>query len=274
MKAYSLRNYDSVADRIRHSRQSDKRSVVVVEGPSDQRLLDRLTAKRWAIYPAGTRNVVIDSVERALKLGIDRLAGLIDRDFDDAADSAASKGLPIVSYEEADLEAALMMHDWFDAMILELASPQKLAENGGVAALREAAVKMATQVGAVRRENTLQSWGISFKKLELHKRVSSDSLELNAKGFSSVVARSSGISEKVIESLVSTTKTFPPPPGSFRGKDALIVVQVALKRKFATKRIEDSDVLPAMLRLGVDHRLLEITPFPALLEQLDDPQRR
>lgn len=262
----SIREFDSLPDRIRHSRQSDQRAVVVVEGPSDQRLLDRVTEKQWALYPAGTRDKVIAVVERTIELGVSRLAGLIDRDFDNAARASTSRGLPVVSFDEADLEAALINEDWFDGLVLELSSPIKLAINGGVESLRESAIKMATLVGLVRRENALHSWGINFDDVEIHQRIDARTLTLKVQGFSSVACRCSGgsVSESEIRRVLATEITYPPPAGSFRGKDALALVQVALKRIYGEKRIENADILPAMLRLSVDKKLLDMVPFPQL----------
>lgn len=268
--ARSLQEFDSLPDRIRHSRQSDRRPIVVVEGPSDKRLLDRIIRKEWAVFPAGTRDLVAITVESTLALGVTLLAGLIDRDFDGLADDCRTRQLPVVSYEEADLEAALICGSWFDEMVSELASPVKLNAHGGVEAVRKSAITLATMVGFVRRENASQGWGINFDAIELHRRVDTSSMTLKVSGFCAVACRLSNteVTDAEIKTILTSDFDYPPPPGSFRGKDALILVQLVLKQKIGSTRIEDKDVLPAMLRLTARDELLGVSPFPELLRLL------
>lgn len=266
----SLREYDRLPDRIRHSRQSDQRGVVVVEGPSDKRLLDRISEKRWATFPAGTRDEVVATVSGALELGVAKVVGLIDRDFDDLADSLSDTDLPIVTFDEADLEAALIRGEYFDHLVSEIASSKKVASNGGISELRRLAITFATLIGSIRRQNAIHGWGINFDSVELHQRVDSSTLSLKSSGFCAVVSRVSGgaISPAKVKEILDTVAPYPPEAGNFRGKDALILVQVALKRRWGEMRIENWEVLPAMLRLTVDSRILDSTPFTEIEDKL------
>jgi hypothetical protein len=266
--AQSLRDLDYLPDRIRHSRQSDRRGVVIVEGPSDQRLLDRVAGKRWATFPAGTRDQVVVVVAETIELGVLRVSGLIDRDFDDLAEHCSSLGMPVYSFGEADLEAELVRAKYFDDVIAELASPSKLAANGGVEELRRLAITFAMLVGLVRRQNTLQGWGINFRSVELHQRIDTTDMSLKVSGLCAVASNASGgvVSAAELKAVLETEIAYPPEPGAFRGKDALTLVQVALKRKWGEKRIEDWDVLPAMLRISVSEEILSYAPFVSIEE--------
>lgn len=266
MTAVSLRDYDSVSNRIRHSRQSDDRPVLVVEGPSDLRFFERIGTGRWAIYPAGTRNAVATQVEEVISLGVDRVAGLMDRDFDNFVSECVDAGLPVVSFDEADLEACLLNTDCFIDVVQELASAKKLAQRGGVESLRQLAVQLAMLVGAVRTENALHGWGIDFESIDLIRRIDTGSLSLKLDGFSAVASRCAAgdVEVATIRTILETARDAAPDSLRFRGKDALLVVQLALKRHYGDMRIEDEAVLPAMVRLRADSRLLELAPFVEL----------
>ncbi|UDM10970.1 hypothetical protein [Clavibacter michiganensis] len=207
-------------------------------------------------------------VAQTIELGVVRVAGLIDRDFDDLAERSSREGMPVVSFNEADLEAELVRAEYFDDVIKELASPTKLAANGGVEELRRLAITFAMLVGLVRRQNALRGWGINFNSVELHQRIDTKNLALKLSGFCAVASQASGgtVTASELKAIVETEIAYPPEAGAFRGKDALILVQVALKRKWGDKRIEDWDVLPAMLRVSIDGRILTYAPFVSIEE--------
>lgn len=118
----SLRAYDRVADRIRLHRQVDKRSVILVEGPADRRLVKRLVADRAAVvFMGNTRDDVLAAARDSVKLGLDRVVCVVDRDFDDAVADAKAEGLPVVGYDGADLEDMLAHSPSLDRLLGELA---------------------------------------------------------------------------------------------------------------------------------------------------------
>jgi hypothetical protein len=184
----SLAGYDVLADRIRQSRQADRRGVLVVEGSSDKRLLTRLTGKQWAIFPAGTRNLVPAAVRGALALGVTRIAGLVDRDFDDYFDEIQSTGDPIYSYAEADLEALLVRGPWFELLVDELGSEEKISRAGGASSLRPIVVGVAGVIGVVRRANAQRNWGLNFEELNFVNKVNAQNLQLATVNLAAAIA--------------------------------------------------------------------------------------
>lgn len=66
----SMRDLDCIADRIRLNRQRDKRPVVILEGPSDKRVLQRSFHDQHVSYfVAGTRNVALDAATQLADWG-------------------------------------------------------------------------------------------------------------------------------------------------------------------------------------------------------------
>src|SRR5262249_1143235 len=116
------------------------------EGPSDERFIQRIVPGRWALFCAGTRNVVISTVEATIALRLDRVAGLIDQDFDKVAVTARERGLPIFWFDNADLEGFLFIGSALDRLVGELSSEQKLSAYGGLLAIRNQAVAVALEV--------------------------------------------------------------------------------------------------------------------------------
>lgn len=265
----SLAPFDSVGDRIRQHRQADKRSVLVVEGGSDQRLIDRLTGERWVIFPAGSRGRVAPAVFRAQELGVKRIAGLIDRDFDNYFENLNAES--VFSWAEADLEAVLIRGPWFENLLQEMGSDDKIDAAGGAATLRPIAIGIAGVVGKTRRANAQYGWGIDFKTFEWIKKVDAASLTMALAKFGAAIeALVDGKDEKaqLRELLRSADSTNDGGIGSFRGKDALEVMKLALKRKYGNTSSTDAHILAAALRLHVGEKLLQEEPFPAIIECL------
>jgi hypothetical protein len=267
----SLKAYDSVGDRIRQHRQADRRGVLVVEGPSDKRLIDRLTGARWAIFPAGSRDRVAPAVGRAHEIGVSRVAGLIDRDFDNYLDDVDVDS--IFSWIEADLEAVLVRGPWFERLLQELGSDDKIDSEGGPETLRPIAIGIAGVVGLVRRGNVEHNWKINFKDLDWIKKVDAGTLQLSLAKFAAAIeGKVDGREHKAVVRalLADVDPTYDWGPGSFRGKDALEVMKLALKRRYGNTASTDADVLAGALRLHVDESVLNVEPFPDIVSCLGD----
>src|SRR5213592_1693461 len=134
----SLRRGDRLADRIRLHRQVDKRPVLVIEGPSDRMLINRLMPSAVALFEAGTRDAVIEVAGGVS--GLDRVGCVLDRDFDDAVAAAEARGLPVFPYDDADLEAMLWWSPALDDVVAEMGSQTKVRRFGGMQAVRDRCV--------------------------------------------------------------------------------------------------------------------------------------
>jgi hypothetical protein len=269
----SLARYDVIADRIRQSRQADSRGVLVVEGSSDKQLITRLTGKQWAIFPAGTRNLVPATVRGAMALAVTRIAGLVDRDFDDYFDEIQTSGDPIYSYAEADIEAVLVRGPWFEFMVEELGSEQKISNAGGPSSLRPIVVGIAGVMGVVRRANAQLSWGIDFDDLKFATKVNQQNLILAVPNLCAAIEghlpnhEAKAHLRKLLKDIDARADHG---PGSFKGHDAMEVVKVALRRIYGTTSAIDRPFISAALRLAADGGLLDVEPFPTITDCLSE----
>lgn len=267
----SLREYDSLPDRIRHARQSDSRSILVVEGPSDERLIARISKGSWCVYIAGSRNSVVNCIDEVFSARIPRVAGLVDRDFDDVLEECQKRNAPIYSFIEADLEAALVTQPIFDLMVHEFGTREKLAKNGGTSSLRNAAVSVAAIVGHVRHANAKNSWGIDFEKLDFSKKVDARNLTFAVDRFFNSVsalvpdADSRAAVRRLAADLDCITVT---EDVKFRGRDALEVVRIGLQRLYGNSSISKAEDLARCLRLSAGEEFLEVEPFPEIQQVL------
>lgn len=277
MKQRSIREYDSLPDRIRLHRQADPRGILVVEGPSDARFIQRLIPERWAIFPAGTRNVVISTIEGTVALCVQRVAGLVDQDFDGLALDAHRRGLPVFWYGNADLEAVLFAGTALDSLLGELASEQKLSQYGGVQALRMKAISTALEVAALRAENVLRQWGLPFDNIDLSKKINRDDLSLKRVSYCQALAEACHVDihhrllHEAMEERISSHKPKSGTIAFFSGKDALTVVGVALKSRIGScdSGVIKMEHLARILRLSAPTNLIEYPPFPEIATMID-----
>jgi hypothetical protein len=251
---------------------------LVVEGPSDARLVDRLAPKEWVTFPAGTRNAVVETVREVWKASLPRVAGLVDPDFDDYVYEARREGAPVFFYENADLEAVLILGQSFDTLLGELASAEKLARFGGVEPLRLLAVRAATELAALRRESRDRGWGLPFDSIDTAGKVHTTDLTLKAQPYCQALLdkADTAVDRSEVLSVVLAARENAPDAQSlhlayFRGKDALAVVGVALRRAVGTcvSGVTTIDHLSRLLRLCATQELLQTAPFKEMAEFLN-----
>jgi len=277
MEYKSMRELDSLPDRIRLHRQVDPRGILIVEGPSDKRFIKRLFEERWTVFLAGTRSVVISTVEGTVALSIQRVAGLVDQDFDGVSVAAGTRGLPIFCYDNADLEAVLFTNEALENLLGELASEQKLNAFGGVHALRARAISAAIEVAALRAENALRQWALPFDKVDLSRKIDRHDLSLKRTSYCQALAEASSVDvrhnvlEDTIEARLAGREVKSGTVTFFSGKDALTVVGVALKNRIGTcnSGVTTMDHLARILRLSAPNHFVEYPPFPDIAAVID-----
>jgi hypothetical protein len=269
MSGPSLQSYDSISDRIKQHRQADRRGIVVVEGPSDEAMLSKLSTG-WVFFIATTRSVVIRTVKETEALGVPSVAGLVDADFDDLRSSKEFAELPLFTYDEADLEAVLVRGKWFDWIVSSYGTEKKVKDEGGIQNLRGRAIQTAQTVGHLRRANAAEEWGVNFGSVPLHKRLKVSAPILELRPFCDALARTTGgrvsgseLHAKAIVELESADERAP-----FRGKDAMHFTHVALRGTHGNSSLSDPDDLIKALFLAVDTEILLERPFPQIREHL------
>jgi hypothetical protein len=282
MSQRSIRELDKLSDRIKLHRQADPRGILVIEGPSDKRFIERLAPGQWALFPAGTRNVVISTINDVTCLCVERVAGLIDRDFDSIALKAREEGLPIFWYETADLEGFLFLDEAFGGMLNELASEQKLKSFGGISAVREKAISSAFEIAVLRAANCANEWGLPFDRVDLSRKIDRDTLALKRVSYCRALTEPTHV--EVHHHVLGQTIQIELDKGNFdaikgslfSGKDALAVVGVALKNKIGTcsSDVTTYDHLARVLRLTAAITLMDRPPFSDVGYLIDLPQEK
>lgn len=229
----SLQKYDRLADRIRLHRQADKRPIVVVEGPSDQRLIQDLEGDSVTTFVAGTRSAVLITAEGTVALGVKRVACLVDRDFDDEVATAEAAGLPVLAWDGADLEDMLLDSPAGARVIEELSSDTKLQLAGGAVAILDRARSQLLPLARLRRANAQHSWYLTFDAVDLTKKIERSSLELQVTSLCSALAtRDCGAAATDIHEAARSHPASTCPRSArylIRGKDICAFLAVALR---------------------------------------------
>lgn len=276
MNQKSIREYDSLPDRIKLHRQADKRGILVLEGESDERFINRLAPGRWMLFRAGSRNIVITTIERTVALGVDRAAGLIDQDFDAIVTVLRDRDLPIFWCDNADLEGHLFLTSALKNLVEELASEVKLRAYGGSDAVQKVAIAVALEIAALRRANASHGWGLPFDRIDLSRKIDRETLSLKRQSYCQALADCCDhpvdsrvlheIAERAGDSRSTTSSDL-----FFRGKDALVIVGVALKSKIGSCSSDTarSDHLASVLRLSATFTLLDAPPFSDIASCID-----
>lgn len=274
-RARSLREYDSLADRIRHSRQGDGRDVLIVEGPSDARLIERVAAARYSIFPAGGRTPSVAELRRTRELGVQRVVAIVDRDFDSVVEEAKSEGLPICSVEAADLEAQLIVDHLFTDVLRELGAAARTTDAVLDEVNRQAAFG-AGVVGILRLHGQTHELSLAFDEIDLRGKIDKDDLSLKMLSFAQSAVRGSDLQvDTALEimqagsvELAETLTEAGVGAIRFRGRDAIAFGAVALMRKLGRLSLQQVDVgvLEGALRL-LAHR------SPGIIKLLDHVDR-
>ena len=228
-----------------------------------------MAGERLVAFICGTRNNVKEVLSRTREIAVDRVAGLIDRDFDDYYEMECSSDPLMFTFSGADLEAHLIEGPWFEDLLEEIGSIEKVQALGGMYRVREMVTYPARCVGILRRGNAVHGWGVDFVKIDFLRKVNSQTLELDVEGLkSSVRGRLNGehadTFAEVCRALGSVGDE-----DLYRGKDALGVLSKGLARAIATTRGVEPASMGVALRLSADERLLASTPFDDICMALD-----
>ncbi|MEU4472925.1 DUF4435 domain-containing protein [Micromonospora sp. NPDC023888] len=255
----SLKDLDRPADRIRQHRQADKRPVIVVEGPSDQRVLDEAMPNAYPIFPAGNRSVALSTAKQLNEWGMRAFCCVVDRDFDSEVALVEAAGVPVHAYENADLEAMLSKTDGLRRLVEELGSSEKLQKIGGLSALRKILEEIVVPLSRLRSANSQQSWGLPFDDVDLASKISFRDLAFNLQGYCAALSQKRGgrpAARTLIQVAQGSDKAIRQlscPRGStpyYRGKDLMAALGVSLRSIAGTsdKALTEGEHLTRVLR--------------------------
>lgn len=273
MTTSSLFAYDHIADRVRLYRQSDKRPVVVVEGPSDRRFLGRISGN-LVVEVAGTRDRAINTAYELRALGIGAATCLVDRDFDDVVAIAEAAGAALTAYDNADLEAMLWDSSTLDDVLGELGSEIKLRAFGGVDRLRFTASQVLMPLSRLRRANAVNSWGLDFDGIDLPSKVDRTTLAINELRVCDALWKPGLPITKQELYRIASDGEVPTCPETghqmIRGRDALAVAAVALRKLLGNLRSGSATLerLEEALRLAADGPTMRSSAWMTRLSRL------
>ncbi|QXE36021.1 hypothetical protein KQY30_18940 [Streptomyces sp. GMY02] len=261
MKGGSLKEFDRLADRIRLNRQVDKRPVVIVEGPSDERLLARSFGAKASYFSAGSRDTALEEARILHNWQQDYFTCVVDRDFDDKVHEFEGEGIAIHAYGNADLESMLSVSGVAASLIAELGSTDKIEIKGGIVNIVDHLYRLVEPMTRLRRANVENSWGLAFDGVDLRTKIDKRTLEFKLQGYCAALSDTSEGSpgQKTLLQYASgqlaLEKVPTCPRGStpyFRGRDFLAFLSVALCGYCGTRRAQsvEPEILEASLRLG------------------------
>lgn len=254
---------------------------MIVEGPSDVSLLDRSFPHEWTYFPAGTRSVALQAVRDLNGWNTKGFIGVVDRDFDDEVWECEEQGLPLLPYENADIEAMLASGKAYSALLDELGSSEKINKGGGVRSIMKAAQKAVEPIVLLRRANFENQWGLAFDEVDVASKIDPKTLQLKLQPY--CAALSATVSHVPSQSVLleyATGKKSPSrivscPRGSqpyYRGRDLLAVTGVALRSLAGScaRNVTDAEHLAKVLRLTATAFMYHSSWGSELVERLGE----
>ena len=261
MKGGSLRDYDRLADRIRLHRQTDKRPIIIVEGPSDERILKRAFGEGISYFSAGTRDLALEESRKLHHWKQKFFMCVVDRDFDDTVAEFEGQQVPIHAYENSDLEAMLAVSGVAASLIAEFGSTKKIESQGGVDHIIDKIYRMVEPVTRLRRANVENGWGLTFDAIDLRSKVDKKNLEFKVQGYCAALNATSDKApgQKILLQYATGQLPLQKAPSCprgvtpyFRGRDFLAFISISLCGYCGTRRPQsvEPEILEASLRLG------------------------
>src|SRR5581483_10422446 len=169
-KRESLRSIDHVRDlldRLRLDRAARSQGAVIVEGPTDERLLSVILGRpELSFFPIVGRSNVRRSAEELNRAYLPGVVCVADSDFDDMAEKMSTIWF-LVFTDNADLTTMLFLTPPLDRFLGEWARPEKLDQLGGSTGLRTLILRSLEELSALRRENAVRKLGIPFRSIDV-----------------------------------------------------------------------------------------------------------
>lgn len=251
----SLEPFDSLAGRVKLQRQSDKRPIIVTEGQIDSRFLNHLfSGKEVKVFVAGNRFLALEAIREISELNLERVACVVDRDFDGVVAEYEETGIPVAAYDNADLEAMIWNSPALESVLREYGMADRLRDFGGVVTLRQLAAETLIPVERLRYANANGGLGINFDAVPLDRKIDKDSLALKLRPLCSALANNELELTETLYEIATNGESGVCPITSeslFRGKDLLAFASVSLRRRIGNRGLQE--VTPE--KLGISARL-------------------
>ena len=272
-----LVKYDSLAGRIKLHRQNDRRPIIVTEGNTDGNFLRHvLSSTNVTVFVAGDRRRALRTISELSSFSLEKIACVVDQDFEDDLSALEISGLPIACYDNADMESMIWQSQALESVIRENATQSKFDGFGGIEALRTIASTIVLPIQRLRYANARESLGLDFDALKLDRKISKDTLELPIHSICNALARGDCDSSSRELQEIAEDGEIPICPHSgeslVRGKDLLVVAGVALRRQIGSVSYGSSkaDQLALAARLSSNEASLAGTRWRERIRELLD----
>lgn len=268
---------DDVLDRVRLHRQVDKGPILFVEGSPDRTVLRRVLLPQPQIFPCGPKAVALTLAEEAIARGLGPLVAVVDRDFDGIVADATGRGLPVIAFDDADLESMLWATSVLDESLVDLGSEEKVREAGGASAVRSMIDELILPLQRLRAANQEASLGLDFDQLDLRSRIRATTLSLSVVGLCDSLRRNRVDIPRELLMRCAESYDLPLCPQTgrplFRGKDRLAALGVALRRRLGSLRHQQADMENIARVFYANARREAVVSLPWLVE-LENVLRR
>lgn len=161
-------------------RDSDDGGIVIVEGPTDSRTLERMLSPRSRRVVAGTKSLVYGAIERINEAAGVGIIGVADRDFDTIL--GREEHPYVLSWDRRDLEMTVVYSEAFDILMAELCSTEKVTrfvENVGAKSLRDALIERLALLGATRVVSERDGLRLPFRDVPMDRCIDRNTLEVD-----------------------------------------------------------------------------------------------
>lgn len=220
-------------------RDTIKGAILIVEGSSDLRLLERLLSPKAGFVMAGGKPRVLGALERIRSLGGTGFLGVVDRDFG----SLEGVALPddVFTWDHHDLEITLVASDAFEILVRHFCVENKLIGflgNPTCDRLRAALLNVAGPLGALRGLSARDSMGLPFDRINLPRYIDRRTLTVNFPRLVRAVLqeryRSQQGANDLIQACLNMIDGCHDLRDVVRGHDLLTIMAVGLEGAFAS----------------------------------------
>ncbi|MDQ3915013.1 MAG: DUF4435 domain-containing protein [Actinomycetota bacterium] len=251
-------------------------ALLVVEGPSDSRLLKSFTDPlACQLVPGYGKESVLNAMILCNNNGLVGVLGIVDADFDWLLGSASDDD-NIIYTDFHDWEMIIVHSGSLEKFVNNWLSREKVARfvgSGGIAELRQKLVEAARPLGALRLYAQLADLPLDFN-LRLERVVNPETLEIDVERLVETVLQRSGISlsckSDVLVGIGSVLSEDQDPKQLCCGHDVLFLVWTGLKRALASRagaELPTPDHVERTFRTGYDlSDLLETNVFARIIE--------
>lgn len=240
----ALQHLDRPADRIRLHLQAPGSRALIVEGPTDQNLLEPHLSNT-DIFPVGGRSNVLETLRETKAAQVSNCVGVIDPDFDGIPDDVADLLLP---YEGRDLEGMLVSLGVLATVLQNFGSRDKIECTGGVQAAHNTIIDIARTLSVVRQESAKRGWGLNFADVKLDRYIDRQTLAVRWQNYSQALVQQSSSPQATPADVQNTLKRSLNDSLGPCGKDCAAVTAIALRQIYGShkQKLEADIIIRAM----------------------------